>query len=121
MRELILVAALIISGAALAAGSNAFQVRTADDLVRACSLAPDDPLYSNAMGLCQGVLLGAYGYYDSTVPAADRFVCSPSPTPKSADVMSGFVVWAKAHPQYMSDDPIDTLFRYLAQTYPCTK
>jgi Rap1a immunity proteins len=121
MRRWILVAALMISGVAVAADTNTFQVRTANDLVRVCSLAPDDPLYPNAMGLCHGVLLGAWGYYDSTVSAENRFVCAPSPTPTRAAVMNGFVAWAKSNSQYMNDIPVDTLFRYLAENYPCAK
>lgn len=121
MRRLILVAVLMLSGVAVAADSNTFQVRTAGDLVRVCSLAPDETLYPNAMGLCHGVLLGAWGYYDSTVTAEDRFVCSPTPTPTRAAVMDGFVVWAKSNSQYMNDAPVDALFRYLAATYPCAK
>ncbi len=121
MRRVILMAALMMSGAAVAADVNAFPVHTTADLVRACTVAPDDPLHSNAMGLCQGVLIGAYGYYDSTVAVEDRFVCSPVPTPKAAEVMNGFVAWAKSHSQYTNDDAIDTLFRFLSQTYPCAK
>jgi Rap1a immunity proteins len=111
----------MLSFAVHAADSNTFQVRTADDLVRVCSLAPDDPLYKNAMGLCHGVLLGAWGYYESTVTAEERFVCSPNPTPTRAAVMDGFVVWAKSNSQHMNDVPVDALFRYLAGTYPCAK
>jgi Rap1a immunity proteins len=121
MRGWILVTALMLSGAALAADTNTFQVRTADDLVRVCSLTAEDPLYKNAMGFCHGVLFGAYGYFDSTVSAADRFVCSPNPTPTRAAVMDGFVAWSRSNPQYMNDAPVDTLFRYLAATYPCAK
>ena len=121
MRGLILVAALMLSGVAVAADTNTFQVRTADDLVRVCSLTPEDPLYKNAMGLCHGVLLGAWGYYDSTVSAENRFVCAPNPKTTRAAVMSGFVTWAESNSQYMNDVPVDALFRYLAASYPCAK
>jgi hypothetical protein len=121
MRGLILVAALMISGVAVAADTNTFQVRTADDLVRVCSLTPEDPLYHNAMGFCSGVLAGAYGYYKLNVSAENRFVCEPNPTPTAPAVMNGFVTWAKSNAQYMNDVPVDTLFRYLAETYPCAK
>jgi hypothetical protein len=121
MRGLILVVALMISGVAAAADTNTFQVRTANDLVSVCSLTPEDPLYRNAMGFCHGVLFGAYAYFDSTVSAENRFVCAPNPTPTRAAVMNGFVTWAKSNSQYMNDLPVDTLFRYLAETYPCAK
>lgn len=121
MRSLILAAALLTSGAAIATESSTFQLSNADDLVRACSVAPDDPLYANAAGFCHGILVGSYRFYDAWVTAERRFICPPTPTPTRAEVMDGFVAWAKSNPQYMKDPPVDTLFRYLAETYPCKK
>jgi len=121
MRKLVLVAALMTSGVAIAADSSTFQLRDADHLVRACSVPQDDPHFANATGFCHGVLVGAYRYYESTVTAENRFICPPSPIPTRARVMNDFVAWAKSRPQYMKDPPVDTLFRYLAETYPCKK
>ncbi|MDH4114156.1 MAG: Rap1a/Tai family immunity protein [Burkholderiaceae bacterium] len=121
MRKLMLVAALMTSGAAVAADSSTFQLRDAGDLMRACSVPADDVTHANAIGFCHGVLTGAYRYYESTVAAENRFICSPDPTPTRAQVMNDFVAWAKANPRYMQDPPVDTLFRYLAETYPCRK
>ena len=121
MRKLIFVAALMTSGAAIAADSSTFQLRSADDLVVACSVPSDHALYANATVFCHGLLVGAYTYYDSTVAAENRFICPPNPVPTRARVMSDFVAWAKARPQYKKDPAIDTLFRYLAETYPCRK
>ena len=121
MRRLMIAAALVASGAAAAADSSDFQLRDTGDLVRACSVPADHPLHANATGFCHGVLTGAYRYYESTVTAENRFICSPSPTPTRAKVMNDFVAWAKARPQTMKDPPLDTLFRYLAETYPCKK
>jgi hypothetical protein len=121
MRSLILAAALMTSATAFAADSSNFQLRNADDLVVACSVPPDHALHANATGFCHGVLTGAYRYYESTVTAENRFVCPPSPPTTRAKVMNDFVAWAKARPQYMKDPPLDTLFRYLAETYPCRK
>jgi hypothetical protein len=114
-------AALVASGSAFAVDSSTFQFRDTDDLVRACSVPADHALYPNATGFCHGVLTGAYRYYESTVTAANRFVCPPSPMPTRTTVMNGFVAWAKSRPQYMNDPPLDALFRYLAETYPCRK
>ena len=121
MRRLMIATALLASGAAVAADSSDFQLRDTGDLVRACSVPADHPLHANAMGFCHGVLTGAYRYYESTVPAENRFICSPNPTPTRAKVMNDFVAWVKANPKYASEPPIDTLFRYLAATYPCRK
>lgn len=119
MRNLILASAMLLAAPAMAADSSTFQLRTAQDLVRACSVAPGDALHANAMGFCHGVLVGAYRYYESSVKPEGRFVCPPSQAPNRATVMNSFVAWAGSRPQYMKDPPIDTLFRYLAETYPC--
>lgn len=121
MRSLILVAALLTSGAAIATESSTFQMSNADDLVRICSVAPSDPFYANATGFCHGILFGSYRFYDSWVSAEKRFVCPPTPAQTRAEVMNGFVAWARSHPQYMKDPAVDTLFRYLAEAYPCKK
>ena len=121
MRRLIFAVALLASGAAAAVDSSDFQLRDTNDLVRACSVPTDHPLYANATGFCHGVLTGAYRYYESTVTAENRFICPPNPVPTRAKVMNDFVAWAKSRPQYSKDAPLDTLFRYLAETYPCRK
>lgn len=121
MRSLIFVAALLTSGAAVAVESSDFQLRDTNDLVRACSVPSDHALYANAAGFCHGLLVGAYGYYVHTVTAENRFICPPSPVPTRAKVMNDFVTWTQSHSQFMKDPPIDTLFRYLAETYPCRK
>ena len=121
MRCVIAVLGLVVSGVVVAADSGDFQVRDAADLVRVCSVPRDHPAYDNAAGFCHGILMGAFRYYESTVPAASRFVCAPNPPPTRAKVMTDFVAWSGSHGQYMKDPPVDTLFRYLAEAYPCRK
>jgi hypothetical protein len=121
MRYLITVVACILAGSAVAAERESFQLRTAGDLVRVCSVAETDPDYGESRGFCHGILVGAYHYYDAAVTPSKRFVCSPNPPPKRSKVMNDFVAWGNAHPQYMKDPAVDTLFKYLASTYPCKK
>jgi Rap1a immunity proteins len=121
MRRLIFAAALMTSGIVVAADSSTFELRDAEDLVRACSVPQKHTLYRNAIGFCHGVLTGAYRYYQATVTAENRFVCTPNPVPTRAKVMDDFVAWSKTHPQYLKEPPIDTLFRYLEETFPCGK
>ena len=121
MRNLILAAVLMTSELAVAVDSGTFELRYAEDLVRACSVPPKHTLYRNATGFCHGVLTGAYRYYDATVKVENRFVCTPTPVPTRTKVMNDFVTWAKSHSQFMKDPPIDTLFRYLEETFPCGK
>lgn len=119
MRRLIAVLALTCAVPVLGADSSNYQLRNAADLVTICSVAPSDPNFANAMGFCHGVLTGAFRYYEATVRGENRFVCAPTPTPTRTKVMNDFVNWARTHPAEMKGPPIDTLFRYLAETYPC--
>jgi hypothetical protein len=121
MRSLFVLAALMLAGSAVGADSNTFQLRDASDLVRICSVGADDPVHANATGFCHGILVGAFRYYESAVTGPNRFVCAPNPTPTRAKVMSDFVAWAGSHTGYMKDPPVDTLFRYLVEQYPCKK
>ena len=124
MRGLILMAALTTSNLVFAAAdirSDTFELRNAEDLVRACSVPQKHVLYRNATGFCHGVLTGAFRYYQATTLPENQFVCPPNPIPTRTQVMDGFVVWAKSHPEQMKEPPIDTLFKYLEQTFPCKK
>jgi hypothetical protein len=101
MRIALAVASLALAASAQAAPPEHFRLQTAADLSR--------------------VLAGAYGYFLSATPAADRFVCTPNPAPSRAQVANGFVAWLKARPQYNNDGAIDALFRYAAEAYPCKR
>ena len=121
MRKLIAVAALALALAtpAFGADSSTFQLRDAGDLVAICSMPASDPNHLNATGFCHGVLTGAFRYYEATIGRDKRFVCAPHPTPTRAKVMNDFVAWSRGHAASMKDPAIDTLFKYLAETYPC--
>jgi len=119
MRLLIAAFAFVIAGSALAVEKSNFQLKNAAGLVEICSVPAEDPLYVNAKEFCHGYLVGAFQYYDATEPPSNRFVCAPNPRPSRTEVMQRFVGWAAEHPQYMQDRPIDALFRFLAEAYPC--
>jgi hypothetical protein len=34
-------------------------------------------------------------------------------------VLALFIAWAEAHPQYMTDMPVETQFRFMAEKWPC--
>jgi len=121
MRLLIALAAFMVAGQALALDPATFRLRTGANLVELCGLPGGDPLYIRAMEFCDGYLTGAYHYYNSTEPASNRFVCPPNPVPRPTKVMQAYVAWAKANPQYLDEPPVDTLFRFLARSYPCKK
>lgn len=119
MRHLITIAALTMAIPALAVDSDSFQLETGADLVALCSASEADSLRANALGMCHGFLEGAFQYYEATEPVSNRFVCAPNPPPTRTEVMDGFVTWTRAHPQYLEEGAVNTLFRYLDATYPC--
>jgi len=102
-----------------AAPPDSYRVRTAGDLVAVCSTAAGAADHGTAIAFCHGVLAGAYGYYDTSTPPAQRFVCPPDPAPKRSQVAEDFIAWSKARPQLMNNHAIDTLFRFAAEKYPC--
>lgn len=133
MRQALLVAAALAAvplsastataATAKAATVENFQVRTAADLVALCDARPGADNYVAAVNFCQGFGVGAFQYYQAQ--AADdptsQFVCVPNPAPTRDAVIASFVAWAKAHPQYLSAAAVDTMFRYLGETYPCRR
>jgi hypothetical protein len=48
-------------------------------------------------------------------------VCLPEPVPSRDKATAMFVEWANAHPQYMGEKPVETMFRFLEATWPCKR
>ena len=109
------------SSPAMAVDPDKFKARTTADLVALCSADPAQENYVAAIHFCHGFITGAYQYYLSLAAAseANRFVCAPDPVPSRSQVIAELIVWARQNPQYMSDPPVDSVFRYLAYRYPC--
>jgi Rap1a immunity proteins len=125
MRKALLLAAALAAGAgpASAAGIENFRVRTAADLVALCSTDPASDTYIAAIHFCQGFGVGAYQYYvaQTADDPSSQYVCFPNPPPTRNEAMAAFVAWANAHPEYMGNTPVDVVFRYLGETYPCKR
>ena len=107
---------------ALAATPDNFKDATTADYLALCSTAPGQDNYVAAVHFCEGFASGAYQYYLSLAAKdpAERFVCLPNPPPSRDKVKADFVAWAKANPSIQNDPPVDSIFRYLGQTYPCS-
>jgi hypothetical protein len=125
MRHALLLAGALVAGTTpvSAATIENFRMKTAADLVDLCSTDPASEDYIAAIHFCQGFGVGAYQYY--LAQAADdpssQYVCLPNPPPSRNEAMAAFVAWGKAHPQYMGEAPVDAVFRYLGETYPCSR
>lgn len=119
MRSLFVAAAVLMLAPAVSHAEVKYQIRDTSDLVAVCdsAAAPDAP---TALAFCHGFLAGAAHYHFASVPEESRFVCAPDPLPTRSDVMSGFVNWARDHAQHNQDPAVESLFRYLALTYPCS-
>jgi hypothetical protein len=121
MKLVLAAAGLALALSMPAMAQEHYKMHTAADLARTCSPAASDKDAGLSLAFCHGALAGAWGYFNSTVPAADRFVCPPTPAVTRGQVASGFVAWLKARPQYNNDGAIDALFRYAAEAYPCKR
>jgi len=112
---------LTLPALAGAVSENDFEAKTTQNLINLCTAAPDDPLYPQAINFCHGYLVGAFHYYQasSSGPKAIKLVCMPDPQPTRNDAIKMFIDWAKAHPQYLNEKPVETEFRFLMETWPC--
>jgi hypothetical protein len=99
-----------------------FMVRTTADYVALCDSPQGSENYVAAIHFCQGFASGAYQYYLALAQhdASSRFVCPPDPTPSRNEVIANFLAWARANPQRLAEPAVESLFRYLGETYPCS-
>ena len=106
---------------ARAVSEEDFKVETTQNLINLCTADTDDPLYPHAINFCHGYLVGAYHYYaaESLGPNGIKLVCPPEPRPSRNEAIKMFIEWAKDHPQYMNERPVETEFRFLMETWPC--
>jgi hypothetical protein len=120
---LLLVAVFALPGLARAVTEEDFKVKTTQDLINLCTASAEDPHRDKAVHFCHGFLVGAYQYYvaENAGPQGKRLVCLPDPPPTRNEGITMFVDWAKAHPQYMGENPVETEFRFLMEKWPCKK
>jgi hypothetical protein len=118
---LLLAVGILLPGFAGAASEKDFEVQSTENIINLCTVAPDDPLYHQAINFCHGFLVGAYRYYEAvgSGPAGVKLVCQPDPPPSRNETFSMFLEWVKAHPQYLKERAVETEFRFLMETWPC--
>jgi hypothetical protein len=123
MAVLMLVTVLLVPGIAAAASQEDFKAKTTRSILNLCTAAADDPLHDKAIHFCHGYLVGAYAYYaaQASGPEGKRLVCFPDPPPTRNGAIAMFLEWAKSHPEYMDEAPVETEFRFLMQQWPCKK
>lgn len=118
---LALLIVFLIPGGVWAVEEDDFVVDTTGDLIDLCTAPESDPLHKEAVSFCFGFLEGAYHYHvvASMGSKGKRMVCPPEPPPPRVKVVTQFVDWFKKHPEYLNEEPVDTWFRFLIETYPC--
>ena len=101
--------------------TNDFMDKKTKNLINLCSASPDDPHYREAIHFCHGYLVGAYDFH--TAQTEDKpelkLFCPPTPVPSRNEVIAEFVAWAKQHPEFMDEMPVETEFRFLVEKWPC--
>ena len=123
LARLLLVFIFLVPGLAGAVTKEDFVAKTTRNLLNLCTVSADDPLHREAIHFCEGYLVGAYHFHiaESAGSGGHRLVCFPKPPPSRDQAISMFVKWARAHPQYMKESPVETEFRFLIEKWPCKK
>jgi hypothetical protein len=120
---LMAVVIFMVTSVAAAVTTEDFQAKTTQNIINLCSVRAGDPMAREAIHFCQGYLVGAYHYYMamSTGPDSERLVCFPKSDVSRDEAIAMFVEWAKAHPQFINEAPVETEFRFLIEKWPCKK
>ena len=119
---LIVLIVILLPCFAGAVSEKDFEAKTAQELVNLCSASPDDPMYHQAANFCHGYFVGAFHYYEamSSGPKGVKFVCLPDPRPSRNEAINMIVEWVQAHPQYLTETPVEAQFRFMMQKWPCS-
>ena len=118
---LLLAAIILIPGLAGAVSEKDFEAHTTENLINLCTASPDDPLYHQAINFCHGYLVGAFHYHEASAsgPGGVKLVCAPDPRPSRNVTIDKLIDWAKSRPQYWTEPPVETEFRFLMEHWPC--
>ncbi len=120
---LLLVAAILVPAYAAAVTEEDFKARTTRSLLNLCTASAEDPQHREAIHFCHGYLVGAYHYHmaQHSGKGTKPLVCPPDPQPTRNAAIAMFIDWARAHPQYMDERPVETEFRFLTEKWPCKR
>ena len=118
--SIVVLAALPTDGRADAAPTEAFHLRTAQDLLDICSVQPGDTDYDASMGFCLGFIEGGGHYHDSITsgPERARLICQPEGVTRQKAI-GVFVSYLGTNPQHLADPPMEALVRAAMNEWPC--
>jgi|AACY02.2.fsa_nt_gi hypothetical protein len=123
MRHL-LIAALLAAPAigASATEESDFVLDTTGDLADLCATAPESPLYTAAIHMCQGYLMGVHHFHTALAAELGDDIYCPPPAAQAQsrnEITGAFVDWVAANPDIRSREALDGLLNWAAAAYPC--
>ena len=124
---LIVTLALLLASAAGAAAQegfslDAFTVETGQDLLDVCTLDQSHVSHWEAQTFCYGYFQGGADFHQALVSGErhDPIACPPAGA-TIRDAVRHFVDYARAHPEYLSEAPMDVVFRAVTEAWPCPR
>ena len=99
-----------------------FQIKTTQDLYKACSWSKEDGFYARATAFCYGYILAAL-HYDAALNnlgEQERIFC-PSETTSLLDVVDEFKAWSKTNPDRMQELPVEGVMRSANSKWSCKR
>lgn len=102
-------------------GIDDFQVETAQDLLDICTLDQSHPSHWAAWAFCYGYFQGGADFHHalSSGPNFQPIAC-PTGDATVRDAVDAFVAYARAHPESLSERPMDVAFRAVSEKWPCS-
>ncbi len=97
-----------------------YQLGTSGDLLDLCTLDASHAQHWEARAFCLGYFTGGIHLHDALAASEDfpRIACPPADATRN-DVVAVFVAYARAHPEYLDEKPMDTVFRAVNDEWPC--
>jgi hypothetical protein len=97
-----------------------YQLDSSGDLLDICTVDKSNVQYWEARAFCLGYFTGGIHLHDALAASNDfpRIACAPEGTTRN-EVVAAFVAYARAHPEYLNEQPMDTVFRAVNNKWPC--
>ena len=94
-------------------------IRSAGDLVVACSAKPVSPGNAALLNFCNGFAQGVV-QTERLSPEGSK-ICLPTPAPKRSQTMKEFVTWVMADAARRIEGASAGFIRFMSERYPCNK
>lgn len=118
----VLAACAVPMGGRAAPNEQTFAVPTTAALSDLCAdiVSSDTAMLTAAQNFCHGYMLGAYQVLEQVNAARGKpAFCIPSPSPSRNQAIAEFVAWVQAHPSEAQRPPVDGVYEFLTQQFPC--